>query len=157
MTDLTSISCSPEAAAALVAEIQPPRDWRVFYESGALYVPTAEAVAFQAALRRLDDRALKLAERERVARLECGLRITAALPATTQANLAAHMAVIGLKAASVRTAEEQADADAYAAGVAWIAAMRARWREVAAGGLDPRDGAQWPVMPAEAVALAARF
>lgn len=92
-----------------------------------------------------------------LARAECARRILAAASANTQANMTAYATTIAAKAANARTAEEAQALAAYVEAVAWVAAMRARWPQLAADGLDPADDANWPELPAEAAALAARF
>jgi hypothetical protein len=98
--------------------------------------PPADVLAAQAA-----------AARSSAAREECRRRILAVVPETAQVNLTAAAAAGLLSPADLAT---------FKAGLGWIAAMRAAWGAVAEGG-QPVDAADWPVAPAEVVALGARF
>ena len=90
------------------------------------------------------------------ARAECARRIAAVASLTAQLNLSAYVGVLATKA--TKTSAEQADLAAFAQGVAWIAAMRARWKQLeATAEPDWRDDAQWPACPQAVIDLAARF
>ena len=90
------------------------------------------------------------------ARAECARRIAAVASLTAQLNLSAYVGVLATKA--TKTSAEQADLAAFAQGVAWIAAMRAKWKQLEAmAAPDWRDDAQWPACPQAVIDLAARF
>lgn len=80
------------------------------------------------------------------ARIECAKRIEAVVSLPTQMNLA-----------HVKDSFSGADATMYAAGMTWVAAMRAKWRTMAADGLDPLDDASWPAVPDGLVAWLADY
>lgn len=90
-------------------------------------------------------------------RAECARRIEAAASDATQKNMAAYFALLGIKSASL----SQAEADqvrAFAMAINWINQMRQTWRAMAAANEpDPTNDEKWPVLPAEAVTLAASF
>jgi hypothetical protein len=91
------------------------------------------------------------------ARAECARRIFARASAVTQQNMSLHVGLLAAIPEGKRTAADKADLEAALDGKVWIDAMRARWPEIAAEGLDPADDANWPKPSAAAVALAARF
>lgn len=72
-----------------------------------------------------------------LAKKECERRILAVVSRNTQMNLA-----------HVKDSFSGADATSYAAGMAWIGAMRDAWKTMAAEGKDPLDDASWPLPPA---------
>ena len=76
-----------------------------------------------------------------VARRECSRRIHAVISMPTQMNLA-----------HIKDTLSGDDATMYAAGMTWVAAMRAEWRTMAADGKDPLDDASWPAVPTGLVA-----
>jgi hypothetical protein len=93
---------------------------------------------------------------EAEAKAECARRINAAASLAAQLNLNAYMNVLNAKTSP--TAEEQADLAAFGQAVGWIAAMRAKWKQLyTAGDVDFRDDGKWPALPPDAAALAARF
>lgn len=92
-----------------------------------------------------------------LARAECGRRIFARASSTTQANMGLYAGVLAAIPAASRTAAQKADIAALADAAAWVDAMRARWPQIAADGLDPTDDTNWPQPSAAAVALAGRF
>ncbi|MCB1423176.1 MAG: hypothetical protein KDJ69_12070 [Nitratireductor sp.] len=82
-------------------------------------------------------------------RQEVSDRIYAHASAATQMNMAA------AAAAGLLNADQMA---AFQAGLAWVAAMRAKGAELAAAGaVDFADDSHWPEPSPEAVALAAAF
>lgn len=89
-----------------------------------------------------------LAARQNAARTECRQRILAVVPETTQANLTAAAAADLLP---------PADRTTFAAGLGWIAAMRATWPALAEAGTDPAADASWPPLPPGVAELAARY
>jgi hypothetical protein len=90
------------------------------------------------------------------AKAECARRINAAASLATQLNLNAYVSVLNAKA--TLTTAEQADLAAFGQAVGWIAAMRAKWKQLyTAGDVDFRDDGKWPALPEAAAALAARF
>lgn len=99
-------------------------------------VITAETIAAQVAAGRLA-----------AAKAECRRRIFAVANETAQMNLAA------VAAAGLMTAPDRAT---YAAGLAWVAAMRAACT-AAAKADDPSADALWPAVPDGVAALAARY
>jgi hypothetical protein len=82
------------------------------------------------------------------AKAECACRIYAVASQVAQTNMAA------VAAAGVMTAE---DMTTYREGLVWIASMRAAWVVVGAKATDPLDDANWPAVPKNVAALAARF
>ena len=88
-----------------------------------------------------------LAGREAAARAECRRLILAVVPETTQMNLTA---------AAAANVLSPADRATFAAGLGWIAAMRAAWPAIAAAGIAP-EAATWPGVPSGVEALARRF
>lgn len=84
------------------------------------------------------------------AKIECRRRIVAALPETTQANLAA---------AAAAGAMQGADLAAYRDAVEWVRAMRERCALIAEerDPVDVGDDAHWPPEPGGLEDLAARF
>jgi hypothetical protein len=90
------------------------------------------------------------------ARAECARRIGLYASTATQLNLVAYVAALAVKA--TKTSAETADLGAFAQGVAWIGAMRARWRQLVQDGTATwREDAAWPACPQAAIDLAARF
>lgn len=89
-----------------------------------------------------------LSDRMEAARLECRARIFAVADATAQINLAA------AAAADLLSAQDRAD---YAAGLGWIAAMRAAWQTLGQSGADIEVDSNWPEIPAGVAELADRF
>lgn len=92
--------------------------------------------------------ALKAEEIRAAAKAECRRRIYTVCSEVAQMNLAAACA------AGLLSSE---DLVAYRAGLAWVAAMRAAWPEIAASGADPAEDANWPTVPAGVAGLAAAF
>lgn len=88
-----------------------------------------------------------MAGRMAAAQAECRRRILAVVPETTQMNLTA---------AAAANVLSPADRATFAAGLGWIAAMRAAWPAIAAAGIAP-EAATWPGVPAGVEALARRF
>lgn len=86
------------------------------------------------------------AEVNELAKEECSRRIYSVISAATQMNLA-----------HVRDGLTGADATMYAAGMAWIVAMRAAWRTMAANSIDPRADASWPSLPVGFAAWIANY
>ncbi|WP_199777598.1 hypothetical protein, partial [Bosea sp. FBZP-16] len=81
--------------------------------------------------------------------------ISSVIPTTAQLNLSATMAVIAGAPVDMRSAEEQQFAETYAAGVAWIQAVRHRLRELADfGGVTPEGEQRWPKPKQSVVDLA---
>lgn len=98
------------------------------------------------------------AEREQIARQECSRRIFAEASANTQINMAAAVAVAGAVAIADRTAEQAALLSAASSALAWVAAMRANWKVIAADhSVDIFDDASWPEVPADAAAMIQAF
>jgi hypothetical protein len=90
------------------------------------------------------------------ARAECARRIGLYASTATQLNLVAYVAALAAK--PTKTSAETADLSAFAQGVAWIGAMRARWRQLVEDGTPTwREDAAWPACPQGAIDLAARF
>ncbi len=90
------------------------------------------------------------------ARAECARRIGLYASTATQLNLVAYVAALAVK--TTKTSAEQTDLSAFAQGVAWIGAMRARWRQLVEDGTATwREDAAWPACPPAAIDLAARF
>ena len=100
---------------------------------------------------------LSLDQRRVMARAECARRIQARASAATQANLTAYATVLSIKPEASRTPAEAADLQAYTQAIDWVAAMRARWLEIAEGKANPQDDKEWPEPSPAAVAMAARF
>ena len=117
------------------------RGQRVVVEDGAAVLadpepPSAEEVA---------------ARREVALRAEAFRRINAAASQPTQLNMMAAASAGRFGEAEMRAWGEALD---------WIEETRARWPELAAGGLpieELTDDAHWPPVPEAAAALAARF
>jgi len=80
---------------------------------------------------------------------ECQRRIYAVASHNCQMNMTAYVA---------SGAANEDDRAAFAAALAWVSAMRAAYATLASAA-DPTfaDDAHWPVCPAEAATLAARF
>jgi hypothetical protein len=90
------------------------------------------------------------------ARAECARRIGLYASTATQLNLVAYVAALAVK--TTKTSAETADLTAFAEGVAWIGAMRARWKQLVDDETPTwREDAAWPACPPAAIALAARF
>lgn len=89
---------------------------------------------------------------------EAGAVIAAVISTTAQLNLSATMAVIAGAPAGQRSAEEKRFAETYAAGVAWIQAVRQRMHELAdRGGVTPAGEKRWPTPKQSVVDLAAMY
>ena len=103
------------------------------------------------------DAHLAAARGDRV-KAECGRRIYAVASAQAQMNVATAAAVASAKTASSRSAEEAALIAGAAAGIGWVAAMRAAIAPLAADpGADFTDDAAWPDCPPEASDVYSRF
>ncbi|WP_100959021.1 hypothetical protein [Bosea sp. FBZP-16] len=84
--------------------------------------------------------------------------ITSVISTTAQLNMSATMAVIAGAPADQRSAEEQSFAETFAAGVAWIQAVRHRMQELAdRGGVTPAGEKRWPKPKQSVVDLAAMY
>lgn len=159
-TSMTQIivALTADEVSALILQLPPEArrpDAGLVWDNGELTVPAAFAAEATALMARADWR-LGPPPTDDEARAECARRINAAAPLTAQLNLNAYVNVLNAKASL--SPAEQADLAAFAQAVGWIAAMRATWRTLAdAGDVAYRDDAKWPVLPAAAAALAARF
>ncbi len=151
----------------IVAALMPPGDPRsaIAWDGEAVTVPDEALAAFgrlyaEGALTdvaRAEHAARAAAKAEAAARAECGRRIEARASEATQRNMSLFAGVLALVPPASRTPEQNAAVQGLIDAEIWVTAMRARWPEIVAEGLDPLDDANWPEPSPAAIALAARF